>query len=838
MSLRDYTRKRKFNETPEPSAGPDAEVGRKPGKPLIFVVQLHHASHRHYDFRLEMAGTLKSWAVPKGPSLRPGEKRLAVEVEDHPISYANFQGDIPKGNYGAGHVQIFDRGTWSSVGDPASGFAAGKLDFMLHGEKLKGGWKLVRTRKDASKPQWLLFKRDDQYAGDADADDLVESDDRAQASSLPGLKAAASARGSKDADNDKASIRMRSKKVSAKQKIGRLGEWQRRAAIIPGARMGPVPAAMSPQLCGVRNTPPTSGDWLHEIKWDGYRLLAELNAGNVVLRTRSGLDWTEKFPEIARAIKSLPATSMWLDGELVVLDEKGRSDFSRLQQALKTGASSELRYLIFDLLEIAGVDLRQTPLLERKQLLEELLAKSSVPELAYSRHIVGNGERVFAASKGQGVEGIVSKRIDATYEHARSASWVKVKHENTDEFVIVGYTKPKGSRTDFGSLLMATAENGGLRYVGRVGTGYDDNTLRDILKRLAPLQQDQASVNLPAHAKVSKGQVHWVAPRLVAEVAFRGWGKEGLLRQAAFKRLRDDKPYPDARQEALTVNITHPTRVVYRSAKITKGQVAEYYRAVAPWLLPELARRPLSLLRCPGGAETSCFFQKHYLDSLGEGVKAISLRQKSGAEDYIYVDDAQGVLALVQMNTLEFHPWGAQVGAPEKPDRLVFDLDPADGVDWKRVVAAAKDVRDRLAEAGLTSFVRLTGGKGVHVVVPITPGPGWDEVKNFCGAFAQAMATHRPEIYVATMSKSKRTDKIFIDWLRNARGSTSVTSWSLRARPGAPVAVPLRWQELGGIKSSNAFDLSKALRRAQALDSDPWAELYRVRQGLPGVKQP
>jgi bifunctional non-homologous end joining protein LigD len=330
--------------------------------------------------------------------------------------------------------------------------------------------------------------------------------------------------------------------------------------------------------------------------------------------------------------------------------------------------------------------------------------------------------------------------------------------------------------------------------------------------------------------------VHWVWPELVAEVAFRGWGKEGLLRQAAFKRLRDDKTYPDARQSALEVTITHPTRVVYKSAKITKARVAEYYRAIAPWLLPELARRPLSLLRCPAGAESNCFFQKHYLDSLGEGVKSISLRQKSGAEDYIYVDDVRGVLALVQMNTLEFHPWGSQVSAPELADRLVFDLDPDEGIDWKRVVAAAKDVRDRLAEAGLKSFVRTTGGKGLHVVVPITPGPSWDEVKNFCGAFAQAMAAHRPEIYVATMSKSKRTNKIFIDWLRNARGATSVTSWSLRARAGAPVAVPLRWEELGSIRASNAFDLDKALRRAKALDSDPWAEMYRLRQALPGYK--
>jgi bifunctional non-homologous end joining protein LigD len=830
MNLRDYNRKRKFTDTPEP-AGEAAKTTRRTGKAPIFVVQLHHASHRHYDFRLELDGTLKSWAVPKGPSLRPGEKRLAVEVEDHPISYASFEGDIPKGNYGAGNVRIFDRGNWSTTEDPAQALAAGKLDFVLQGEKLKGGWKLVRTRKDAAKPQWLLFKRDDQYARDADADDLL--------SQVPASTRAAAADGRGGEIRKQSGARLASKKrvsVSSRTAGSRAGSWRHRALALPGARDKAVSSALAPQLCSVRGNAPTSDEWLHEIKWDGYRLLAELEAGRATLRTRNGLDWTGKFPEIARAIESLPVASLRLDGELVALDEQGRSDFSRLQHALKAGQTGVLRYIVFDLPAIAGIDLRQSPLLERKQLLEALLAAKPVPELAYSRHIVGHGERVFAASKAQGVEGIVSKRLDATYEHARSPSWVKVKHENTDEFVIVGYTRPKGSRTDFGSLLMATAENGGLRYVGRVGTGYDDKTLRETLKRLSPLVQEQASVVLPAHAKVAAREVHWVAPRLVAEVAFRGWGKEGLLRQAAFKRLRDDKTYPDARQAALEVTITHPTRVVYKSARITKGRVAEYYRAIAPWLLPELAKRPLSLLRCPSGAESSCFFQKHYLDSLGEGVKSISLRQKSGAEDYIYVDDVRGVLALVQMNTLEFHPWGSQVTAPEQPDRMVFDLDPDDGIAWKGVVAAAKDVRDRLAEAGLQSFVRTTGGEGLHVVVPITPGPSWDDVKNFCGAFAQAMAAHRPEIYVATMSKSKRTGKTFIDWLRNARGSTSVTSWSLRARPGAPVAVPLRWEELGRVRASNAFDLDKALRRAEALDSVPWADLYRTRQGLPGYK--
>jgi len=796
MSLLDYARKRKFSVTPEPAHEPGATRRAKTRQP-IFVVQLHHASHRHYDFRLEVDGVLKSWAVPKGPSLRLGERRLAVEVEDHPLSYATFEGDIPKGEYGGGHVQIFDKGTWSTPDEPLQAIAAGKLDFVLKGDKLKGGWKLVRTKMPAGKPQWLLFKRDDHYAMDAEADDLLAGKPLAKAARKP---------------------------------------WHKRALAIHGAQPGVLPAPLAPQLCSSHKSAPRGDDWLHEIKWDGYRLLVELHAGKATLRTRNGLDWTGKFPEIAQAIRALPVANAWLDGELVALDDQGRSDFSRLQQALKTRATDELRFLIFDMPGVDGVDLSQAPLIERKALLEELLTAQSSPLLAYSRHIIGHGEKVFAASKGQGVEGIISKQIHAPYVQVRSATWVKVKNEDSDEFVVVGYTQPKGSRTAFGSLLMAKPEHGVLRYAGRVGTGFDDAALRDIFKRLSALAQKEANVVIPAHATVSARDVHWVKPQLVAEVAFRGWGKEGLLRQAAFKKLREDKSLADLQPErSMDVKITHPDRVVYDSPRTTKAEVADYYRAVAPWMLAELANRPLSLLRCPDGAEGTCFFQKHYLESLGGGVKAIKLKQKSGAEDYIYVDDVQGLLALVQMNTLEFHPWGSRIDDPEKPDRMVFDLDPDEGIGWKQVVAAARDVRARLRDAGLESFVRVTGGKGLHVVVPIRRGPSWDQVKHFCEAFAGAMAAHRPQAYVATMSKQKRTDRIFIDWLRNTRGATSITSWSLRARPGAPVAAPLRWEDLGRVASSSAFDIRKAARRAAGLRADPWADLYKLEQALPGA---
>jgi len=401
--------------------------------------------------------------------------------------------------------------------------------------------------------------------------------------------------------------------------------------------------------------------------------------------------------------------------------------------------------------------------------------------------------------------------------------------------VVVGYTRPKDARSDFGSLLMAKLENGKLRYVGRVGTGFDNATLGAIFKRLSALSPHEPSVSIPDHATISAKDVHWVKPRLIAEVAFRGWGKEGLLRQAAFKRLRDDKALADLQPERpMEVKITHPDRLVYKSAKVSKGHVADYYRSVAPWILAELANRPLSLLRCPDGADGTCFFQKHYLDSLGAGIKAIQLRQKGGGEDYIYVDDAVGLLQLVQMNALEFHPWGSRVDQPERPDRMIFDLDPAEGVPWKQVVDAARDVRASLRETGLESFVRLTGGKGLHVVAPFTRGPSWEQLKHFCEAFANAMAAHRPQAYVATMSKAKRTNKVFIDWLRNTRGATSVTSWSLRARPGAPAAVPLRWEDLGRVRSPSAFDIDKAAQRAAKMRSDPWAAMYELRQVLPG----
>jgi bifunctional non-homologous end joining protein LigD len=828
MSLHEYDRKRRFGQTPEPRSG----EGRAPRHRPIFVVQLHHASSRHYDFRLEADGVLKSWAVPKGPSLRPGEKRLAVEVEDHPLDYASFEGDIPQGNYGAGHVDVFDHGHWASDGEPPAAIAAGKLDFVLTGEKLGGAWKLVRTRLRGRQPQWLLIKRDDEFAADQEADDLVDAP-----AAAPGAAKRGSKTGRTSASSGTPASRRSARKATAasRKRANADANWKRRALALEGARDTPYPPGYAAQLCKLRAQAPPGEDWLHEIKWDGYRLLADLVEGEVKLRSRNGLDWNETFPEIVAAVRALPVRDARLDGELVVIDAQGRSDFSALQRTIDGTAKAQLRYLVFDLPGVAGVDISRAALLDRKALLKALLGDT--PGLiAFSDHVLGHGVEVFEASAKAGLEGIVSKRVDSTYSGTRSDAWVKVKHEQTDEFVVVGYTPPKGARTSFGSLLLARVDDGALVYAGRVGTGFDDAMLKSLLARLEPLHSEQAAVTLPDHVPFNARSVHWVKPQLLAEVAFRGCGKEGLLRQAAFKRLREDKTMADLKPDTDStggVTITHPDRVVYPKDGITKGQVADYYRRIAPLLLPELAGRPLSLLRCPDGAGGECFFQKHHAPSLGKEVRAIPLKQKSGTEDYLYVDDVDGVLELVQMNTLELHPWGSTVAAPEKPDRLVFDLDPGPGVSWSQVKDAAREVRANLRKAGLESFVRLSGGKGLHVVVPIDPGPGWDTVKEFCEAFANAMAQHRPERYIATMNKAKREQKIFIDWLRNGRGNTSVCSWSLRAREHATVAVPLRWEDLGKVKSPGEFTLDKALQRAARLKSDPWKDIATLKQSLP-----
>lgn len=807
MSLREYARKRRFGQTPEPAD--DAGVGRRGHRPT-FVVQLHHARARHYDFRLEMDGTLKSWAVPKGPSFRVGEKRLAVEVEDHPLGYASFEGDIPEGHYGAGHVDRFDHGVWSADGDPLASLAAGKLDFVLHGEKLNGAWKLVRTAKPARQPQWLLIKRQDEYAHDGEADDLLDARGKPLPAKAPAVRRAAK----------KKTPAKRAKRTARRP---RKTDWRAEAQALEGARALRGKSLPAPQLAKLVSEPPKGEDWLHELKWDGYRLLVRIENGEAKLRSRKNLDWTADYPEIVAALEALGVEQGDFDGELIALDEKGRDDFSSLQRTIEGSANATLRYVLFDLPSLEGVDLSNARLIDRKRLLERLL-EGADPILAYSQHVVGHGDEVFAASAKQGMEGIISKHVGGRYYSGRSASWLKSKHAQSDEFVVVGYTAPRNSRTGFGSLLLATRDHGALRYVGRVGTGFDEAMLRSLNKTLRKLERKQATLELPKHVPLSLGRVTWVEPRLIVEIEYRGWAKEGLLRQGSFVRLREDKAMKDIGGDTQP-RISSPDKRVFPESGITKQEVADYYAAIAPRILPELARRPLSLLRCPDGIAKQCFFQKHHAGTLGANVHAVPIKEKDGGkDDYLYIEDAEGLLDLVQMNTLEMHPWGSRIDDVEHPDTLVFDLDPGPGVKWSAVAAAARDVRDRLLEIGLKSFLRTSGGKGLHVVLPIKPGPSWEEAKDFCEAFAVAMATQAPEKYVSTASKAKRKGVIFIDWLRNGRGATSVVSWSLRARAGAPVAMPLRWDELSKVKSGADFDMKKAMARSARLRKPIWED--------------
>lgn len=854
MVLDDYRGKREFKATPEPIGRSRKRAGSRP----IFVVQLHHASHRHYDFRLQVGETLKSWAVPKGPSFDPSVKRMAVEVEDHPLDYAGFEGDIPKGHYGGGHVAVFDRGTWTTDLDVDAQLAKGHLRFELHGEKLKGGWHLVRSGKPARQPQWLLFKQDDAWAGLGEADDML--DDVAPAPAEDAKRARRP--GAKTLRTPTSPPRKKTRSPSS-TKV----DWRAEALALPGTRKRALAATPPvPQLAKLVDDPPEGDDWLHELKWDGYRLLCVVRAGKPSLWSRSALDWSERVPEVGDAIALLGLQEAVLDGELVA-GQGSREDFNGLQQILSGESQGALRYVVFDLLHLEGVDLSGVPLFQRKQLLERLLAKAPA-RLAYSSHGIGNARAAFQAAVDAGFEGIISKRIDATVHPGRSDAWRKAKALDSDEFAVVGYTPPKGARTGIGALLLATPDaQHGWRYVGRVGSGFNDAQLEALGKRLRGTGSATPSVHVPEN-DTDLRQARWLRkPAFVVEVFTRGWGGRGLLRQASFKALRPDKSVASLRDSDLantgggTTNkaktvaknatksvrktgktgrarqapqLSSPDKLLFPDDGISKQDLADYYSAAMDWLLPEIRDRPLSLVRCPGGIGAQCFFQKHATPGL-ELVSLVPVTESDGgSEDYLVVTDAASVMELVQFNAIEFHPWGSKVADLERADRLVFDLDPDEAVAWKDVIAAARQLRGFLGQAGLQSFVRTSGGKGLHLVVPLVPAVSWERARAFSQAVAEAAREIDPLRYVATASKQKRKGKIFIDWLRNGRGATSVASFSVRARPGAPVSMPLRWEELGRVASGHAFDIRNAPARLKRLKSHPWHGIDKVRQSLPG----
>ncbi len=846
MSLTDYRRKRSFDKTREPEPGKAVPKGQR----AIFVVQLHHASRRHYDFRLQVGDALKSWAVPKGPSYDPSVKRMAVEVEDHPIDYATFEGEIPKGEYGGGHVAQFDHGVWSTEGDPEEQLVKGHLRFELFGTKLKGGWHLVRSGKPAKQPQWLLFKDKDDYAGTLEADDLLADVTTAPAADL---KRAGSGKTNK-------------KKLTAvPAKKGRKKDWAKKAMALPKAKKAAAPKGpFEPQLAKLGESPPQGEQWIHELKWDGYRILATIADGQVRLWSRNALEWTAKIPDIQAAIEALGLESGALDGELIA-GTGTKQDFNLLQSTLSGERQGTLSYALFDLLHLNGVDVTGAPLLERKALLQELL-ENAPPHLAFSSHIEGDGDAAFELAGKQHFEGIISKRADRPYHGGRSEDWRKTKQLASDEFAVVGYTAPKGSRTGFGSLLLAKPDpEHGWRYVGRVGTGFNDELMREVTKKLAKGGGKKPT----AHVGTTDTDLRtatWFPPRFVVEVFFRGIGRQDLLRQPSLKTIRPDKDVKDladsdraekpskapnmakASKAAKTIKgtakkgkkssaqdlpkLSSPTKILFPESRITKQDVWDYYLAVADHLLPEIAGRPLSIIRCPAGIERPCFFQKHLTAGL-ERVDTVKLKEESGTNaNYLVVEDLPGLMELVQFNALEFHPWGSHAEEPDRADRVVFDLDPGEGVPFAEIKKAATDIRKLLEQLELESFLRVSGGKGLHVVVPLNPGCDWDLTKRFAHGFADALARSEPDRFLSTATKSKRNKRIFVDYLRNGRGATAVASYSMRGRAGAPVAMPLAWSELSKLTKANAFTIKDVPAKLKRRRKDPWEGIDRVKQNL------
>lgn len=831
-ALSTYNAKRDFTRTKEPKG----ELAKTEGN--SFVVQKHDATRLHWDFRIEVDGVLKSWAVTKGPSLDPDDKRLAVRTEDHPLSYGGFEGIIPAGEYGGGTVMLWDRGTWEPIeGKSAKDLKDGHLHFILHGERMKGEWLLVRMkgRPGEKRENWLLRKVKDAHAGSGD--ELVEraltsvltdrsmaeiAADKAGAQSLAGAKGKAFSQKMAAAD-----------KHVAKVKAGRRDKSH------------PLPRFAAPQLATLVDSVPQGNEWLHEIKFDGYRALIAVKGEDVRLYTRNGLDWTDKFGPLVRAVAALGLPPALIDGEIVAFGADGNPSFSALQNVLKRGHGSQredtpFHLFAFDLLALDGQDMRPLTQIERKERLEALL-EGAEPPIHIADHVIGAGEKLYASLCDAGQEGIISKRIDAPYRDKRTRNWVKVKCTRRQEFVIVGWTESKAKGRAFSSLLLAQFEGKKLIYKGKVGTGFDTAGMESLASDMEPLAADKPAVEVP---RTEARGAQWVKPKLVAEVAFAEFTSEGRVRHGSFLGLRADKPAKAVKPEkskpapapapASSVKISNRERVIFPGTGETKGDLADYYATIAPLMLPFAANRPTSLVRCPQGRAKKCFFQKHDSGAFGDHVHQVPIAEKSGgSEDYIYLDDADGLLACVQMGTIEFHGWGSRADAVEKPDRMIFDLDPDENLGFPDVIKAAQDIRAHLSDIGLVSFAMLSGGKGVHVVVPLTPGHSWDAHKDFASRFAEAMSVAEPDRFVATMSKAKRKGRIFIDWLRNQRGSTAVLPYSARARDGAPVAVPISWDELDGMKDAHPFSIRDAgdlIARQKALKGWGFAA-----QTLPGI---
>jgi len=851
-----YRSKRDFGVTSEPSGVAEAAAKSKPkpepkaprapavSKPLSFVIQKHWASRLHYDFRLELGGVLVSWAVPKGPSYDPKKMQMAIHVEDHPLDYAAFEGTIPKKQYGAGTVIVWDRGTWEPVGDAAAALAAGKLVFRLHGEKLAGLWELVRIAKPGDKQDpWMLFKKRDEWARPLTDYDVIAA--------LP-------------------------HSVIAKP-LGRVEQREPRApkAAMPAAKnttradlasapVAPLPLKLEPQLATLATAAPP-GEWLVETKFDGYRLMVRIEHGKAKLVTRGGHDWTSKMKSLAAAIEALGIETAWLDGEIVVMNEAGLPDFNALQNAMDSAKGDLIDYFVFDAPFLGGHDLRKLKLVDRRALLEDAVKADTSGRIRMSQTFAASPAQMLEAARSMQLEGIILKRPDAPYVSERSESWLKLKVSLRQEFVICGFTDRANAPAEVGSLLLGTYERGQLTYAGNVGTGWNAKTGRDLHARLVKIETKTptlvvASIQPGRWSRRTAGAERWVEPELVAEVSFREWTPDGHVRHAVFAGLRADKPAREVTREvpsdegasmpaskrtprpppapppapapaSSSIKITHPERVIDASTGLTKLALVRYYESIAERILPHLKGRPVSLVRAPEGIAGELFFQKHPETKM-PGLRVFDAGLWPGHAALLGIDTAEALLSAAQMNTIEFHTWNSTERHIDRPDRVIFDLDPGEGVAWPQVQEAAVLVRAMLTELQLESWLKTSGGKGLHVVVPLTPKLGDDAVKGFSQAVVQHLAEAIPQRFVARSGGANRIGKIFVDYLRNGRAQTTAAAFSARSRPGIGVSMPVSWEQLSDLKGGAQWTIATAREYLSFEQADPWAGYWKKRQSL------
>jgi bifunctional non-homologous end joining protein LigD len=855
MALETYRQKRNFRITPEPKGrGP-----RRKTRDFAFVIQKHAASHLHYDFRLELNGVLLSWAVPKGPSLDPNDKRLAMQVEDHPMEYGGFEGIIPAKQYGAGTVLLWDRGVWLPKEDPVAGYAKGKLKFDLKGEKLHGGWTLVRSRgsKYGADKAWLLIKEDDEFARRA-PDALIVNDQP---------RSVATGRSIEEIAAERDQVWHSDRSAGENAKAGKARKREVDPSKLDGAIQRPMPDFIEPQLATLVKEAPDGDGWIGEIKLDGYRMLCRIAAGAARLYTRNRKDWTARFESVARASARLPVADAWLDGEIVALDEHGRSSFQTLQNALSLRDESGLYYFVFDVPYLNGFDLRRTPLMDRKRVLESVMASPPGPlRLSYYRQ--GDSGVFFREACKLRLEGMIAKLAQSPYSGGRNRAWVKVKCGMRQEMVIGGFTDPEGSRQGLGALLLGVYQpDGKLRYSGKVGTGFDDETLRDLRRQLDALVQTRPAFGNPPRGAEAR-RAHWVKPELVAEVAFTEWTEDGTLRHPSFQGLRTDKKaaevvreHPAAaesdsgparsapRQESVRtrasarrasqddadfagIHLSNAQKLLYPEAGISKRDLAAYYESIGEWMIPHVRQRPLTLLRCPNGWDKPCFYQKNAGRGIDEAIERVKVQTSDGPAVYMMADSVRALVALVQMGVLEIHPWGATANRLGFPDRIVFDLDPDDDLPWETLAQGVRLVRKLLDDIGLRAFLKTTGGKGLHVMVPIKPTRPWPVIKGFSKTIAELCAVTFPDRFTAKIAKAARRGKIFIDYLRNDEGSTAVAAYSIRARANAPVSTPVSWDEISKEVRFDHFSVKTVPARLKRLKADPWDDFFETRQAL------